>query len=190
MTKARYAALAVGVTVSSLTGYGVASVASASSTTGPILVLGNGIRTVPFGTRQPLAISRLESLFGHLRTTDVVATENCGLTGQANGSNVHFTFAGQKFVGFEIGSANDKIVTRPDVISTKGLRLGDTLEQACGTIYGSSFTASAAQGGSWEARTTTGRLIGLLIGPPEPLGSSDRIQMIAAGYLGCPTMTP
>ena len=121
--------------------------------------------------------------------TDMISTENCGLSEQANGLNAQFAFVGHKFVGFEIGSANAKIVARPDVISSKGLRLGDTIRQA-EEIYGSSFTTSAAQGGSWETSTPTGPLIGLLIGPPGPVGSSDRIQMIAAGYLGCPAMTP
>ena len=92
-------------------------------------------------------------------------------------------------MGFQIGSANAKVVAHPDVISSKGLRLGDTIREA-EEIYGSSFTTSAAQGGSWEAQTPTGRLIGLLVGPPGPVGTSDQIQMIAAGYLGCPAMTP
>lgn len=189
MTKGRYVVLLVGAVVSSLVGYGVTRVVSSSPATAPIVLLGNGVGTVPFGTSQSQAISRLEVLFGNLRTTEMIATENCGLTALANGSNVRFAFVGHKFVGFEIGSANAKIVAHPDVIASTGLRLGDTIREA-EEIYGSSFTTSAAQGGSWEARTQTGRLIGLLVGPPEPIGNSDQIQMIAAGYLGCPAMTP
>ena len=189
MTKGRYVVLLVGAVVSSLVGYGVTRLVSSSPTTAPIVLLSNGVGTVPFGTIQSHAISRLELLFGDLRTTDMISTQNCGVTAWANGSNVQFAFARHKFVGFEIGSANGKIVTRPDVISSKGLRLGDTIREA-EEIYGSSFTTSAAQGGSWEARTQTGQLIGLLVGPPGPVGNSDQIQMIAAGYLGCPAMTP
>jgi hypothetical protein len=175
----------MGVVVSSLVGYGVTRVVSSS----PILLLGNGVGTVPFGTSQSNAISRLESLFGNLQTISRTSTKNCGLTAWANGSNAGFAFVEHKFVGFEIGSANAKIVAHPDVISSKGLRLGDTIREA-EEIYGSSFTTSAAQGGSWEMRTRAGRLVGLLVGPPGPVGSSDQIQMIAAGYLGCPAMTP
>jgi hypothetical protein len=153
------------------------------------VLLGNGVANVQFGTSQAHAISRLESLFGDLRTTDTISTENCGLTARASGSNVQFAFVGHRFVGFEIGSANAKIVARPDVISSKGLRLGDTIRQA-EQIYGSSLTTSAAQGGSWEAQTPTGWLVGLLVGPPGPVGNSDQIQMIASGYLGCAAMTP
>jgi hypothetical protein len=189
VTKGRYVVLLAGAALSSLVGYGVTRVVSSSSTTAQIVLLGNGVATVPFGSSQVNAISRLESLFGDLRTTDMISTENCGLTALASGSNVQFAFVAHKFVGFEIGSANGKIVTRPDVISSKGLRLGDTIREA-EEIYGSSFTTSAAQGGSWEARTQTRQLIGLLVGPPGPVGISDQIQMIAAGYLGCPAMTP
>jgi hypothetical protein len=189
VTKGQYVALLIGAVISSLVGYGVTRVVTSSPMSGPIVVLENAVGTVPFGTSEAHAISRLESLFGDLRTTDTISTEDCGLTAWASGSNVQFAFVGQKFVGFEIGSANAKIVAHPDVISSKGLRLGDTIRQA-EAIYGSSFTTSAAQGGSWEARTSTGQLLGLLVGPPGPVGSSDQIQMIAAGYLGCAAMTP
>jgi hypothetical protein len=189
MRKGHHVALLVGAVASLFVGYGEASAGLSSATSGPIVVLGDGVETVPFGTSQSNAVLSLDSIFGTLRTTKIISTENCGLTAEANGSNVLFTFAAHKFVGFEIGSANAKIVTSPDVRSSKGLRLGDTIRKA-EEIYRSSFTTSAAQGGSWEARTPTGRLIGLLVGPPGPIGDSDQIQMIAAGYLGCPAMTP
>jgi hypothetical protein len=187
--KGPYHVLLLAAVVSSLVGYGVTRVVSSSPTTGSIVLLGDGVGTVRFGTSQSNAISRLELLFGNLRTANVSSTENCGVTDWASGSNVQFAFVGHKFVGFEIGSANAKIVARPDVISSKGLRLGDTIRGA-EEIYGSSFTTSGAQGGSWEAGTPTGRLIGLLVGPPVPVGNSDQIEVIAAGYLGCPAMTP
>jgi hypothetical protein len=189
VTKRRYGVLLIGAIVSSAAGYGVTRAVSPSPRTDPIVLFGNGVGTVPFGTSQSTATSDLELLFGRLRTTDVTATENCGLTARASGSNVEFAFARRKFVGFEIGSANAKIVTRPNVISRKGLRLGDTIRDA-EKLFGAAFTTSAAQGGSWETQTSTGWLIGLLVGPPGPIGGSDQIQMIAAGYLGCPAMTP
>src|SRR5580658_8291646 len=94
--------LLVGAVVSSLVGYGVTQVVSPSPTTDPIVLLGDGVGTVPFGTGQSNTISRLALLFGNLRSTNVVSTQNCGVTTWASGLNVQLAFAKHKFVGFEI----------------------------------------------------------------------------------------
>jgi hypothetical protein len=195
------ALLVVAVVVSSAVGYGVTRLVEPSPTRdlshpavavterGPIDLLGNGIGSVLFGTRQSQAIARLETSLGRLQTIGMISTHNCELTAMANGSNVQIAFAGGKFVGYEIGSADGRIVFEPDVATSKGLRLGDSASEG-EQIYGSAFSTSAAQGGSWKAQTSAGQLFGLLVGPPGPVGNSDQVQMIAAGDLGCPGMTP
>ena len=154
-----------------------------------IKVFGNGVGQVPFGAAESRAIVQLEALFGKLKSTPVPFKGNCGVTGVATTTHVEITFENKKFVGYEIGSAMGKVVTSPMAITSKGLELGDTIAQAR-KLYGSAFSASAAQGGSFTITTSRGRLIGLLVGPPVPVGQSDKIELLAAGFLGCPAMTP
>lgn len=99
-----------------------------------------------------------------------------------------FNFERGKFVGYEIGNWSGKTAGQPDVVTGAGLRIGGTIAQAK-RIYGRQFITSAAQGGSWKVQTPSGEMVGLLDGPPMS-GSTDQVDLIGAGYFGCPAMSP
>ena len=154
----------------------------------PVRLLGNAVGGVRFGTSQSAAIDDLTTLFGSLKTTDFNAIDWCGLTAQSTRFDVLFNFERGKFVGYELGNASGKTASQPNVVTAAGLRLGGTIAQA-EKIYGGRFITSAAQGGSWKVQTPTGEMVGLLVGPPMS-GSTDQVDVIGAGYFGCPAMAP
>jgi hypothetical protein len=131
----------------------------------PVQLLGNAVGGVRFGTSQGAAIDDLAKMFGSLKTTNFKAIDWCGLTAQSTRSDVLFNFERGKFVGYELGNASGETEGQPNVVTAAGLRLGNTIAQA-GGIYGRRFITSAAQGGSWNVRTPTGELVGLLVAPP------------------------
>jgi hypothetical protein len=153
----------------------------------PLKLSGSGIGSVHFGDPQPVATTVLQVLLGKLSTT--YGRPGCGITAWATAPNVQVFFEKRRFVGYDIGSTAGRSVPLPNVITTSGLRIGYTLDQAR-HIYGTRFSTSAAQGGSWSVDTLQGRLFGYLFSPPVPAGPSDKIASIAAGYVGCPAMTP
>jgi hypothetical protein len=160
-----------------------------SKSSAPVQLEGNGIASLRFGASQSVAVDQVETLFGTMRTVTVKPEENCRISAESSTSNVEVFFEDRRFVGYEIGSAMAKIIAKPAVVTAAGLRIGDSIRQAR-KIYGAAFSTSSAQGGSWSVQTTRGRLMGLLVGPPVPIGISDRIELVAAGYVGCPAMTP
>lgn len=190
-----FAALIAAVIVAIGGGLGALSAAGSTETDalpfittapkGPIELFSDGIGPVTFSTKEATAFDALQLLFGTAGgRTSTSPINNCGVTGTATWRNVYVVFELGKFVGYRIGSAMDTIVSTPSVVTAKGLRLGDTISQAQ-RLYGNAFTTSAAQGGSWIADTSTRRLFGLLVGPPGPVGPSDRVEEIAGGLLGC-----
>lgn len=153
-----------------------------------VRLLGDGVGGVRFGTSQAVAIGELTTLFGSLKTVDLKPTSGCGLTAESTRPDVLFIFEKGKFVGYELGNASGKTSGQPDVATAAGLRLGDSVAQA-ERIYGHQFVMSAAQGGSWKVKTPRGEMVGLLVGPPVT-GPTDRVDLIGAGYFGCPAMSP
>lgn len=154
----------------------------------PVRLLGDAVGGARFGTSQAAAIDELARMFGNLKTTSFKAIDWCGLTAESTRFDVLFNFERGKFVGYELGNASGKTAGQPNVVTAAGLRLGDTIAQA-EEIYGRQFITSAAQGGSWKVKTPAGEMVGLLVGPPMT-GSTDRIDVIGAGYFGCPAMAP
>jgi hypothetical protein len=47
----------------------------------------------------------------------------------------------------------------------------------------------ARQDGSWTVKTPTGEMVGRRESPPMT-GSTDKVDMIGAGYFGCAAMGP
>lgn len=154
----------------------------------PVRLAGNAVGSVRFGTAQAAAIDDLARVFGSLSTTTLKAIDWCGLTAQSARADVLFNFERSKFVGYEIGNGSGETSAQPNVATSAGLRLGDTIAQAK-EIYGRQFMTSAAKGGSWKVKTPTGEILGLLVNPPMA-GSSDKIEMIGAGDFGCAAMGP
>ena len=82
-----------------------------------------------------------------------------------------------------------EILPDGNLVTAQGLRVGDTLAQAQ-QLYGSELTTSFAQGGSWSAVTSNGKLNGFLSEEPNQTPSPPTIMSIEAGAVGCPAMTP
>jgi hypothetical protein len=89
-----------------------------------------------------------------------------------------------RLVGLSIGPG-----TTPSVVTSLGLRLGDTVRVAR-SLYGKALRLSESQGGAWFVKTSDGRLDGFLRpsnGRPEP---TSRILTLDVGDVGCPAMSP
>jgi hypothetical protein len=166
----------------------LSSAMAVATSRAPVLLLGNAVGGARFATSEAKATDELSAMFGSLKTTDLKAIGWCGLTAQSTGPDVLFNFERGRFVGYEVGNASGRAAGQPDVTTTSGLQLGDTIAQA-EKIYRRQFITSAAQGGSWKVKTPTGALVGLLVGPPMT-GSTDQIDMIGAGDFGCAAMGP
>ena len=74
-------------------------------------------------------------------------TTNCTVDAYLQFPGIVIYFDRETFVGYATGPANGENKEILNVITTKGLKIGDTLTQAK-QIYGSSLRTSAAQGGS------------------------------------------
>lgn len=181
--------VAIGIGLGTLAGAGSTETGAmpliANAPKGPIELSGDGIGPVKFSTKEATALDSLQVLFGKAEgKTSTGPINSCAVSGTATWRNAYVVFELGKFVGYRIGLAMGTIALTPPVVTAQGLRIGDTISQAQ-HLYGNAFTTSAAQGGSWIADTSTGRLFGLLAGPPRPVGPSDQIEEIAGGSLGC-----
>jgi hypothetical protein len=104
-------------------------------------------------------------------------------------------FRHNRFVGYSYAHGGRREATTPGpgpLATTRGLVLGATV--ATGRkLYGKAFHTSAAQGGSWSARTPHGTLTGYAYGRAPAgtdIGPHSRVESIEAGDVGCPAMTP
>lgn len=89
------------------------------------------------------------------------------------------------FVGYTYGLTK-KVGNQPVLATTSGLRVGDTVLVGK-RLYGSAFTVSGSQGGSWRATTPHGQIDGFTSRRTDPDG---KIVTIEAGDVGCPAMAP
>jgi len=159
-----------------------------SSPTGSVVLLGAGIGGVRFGEAQGTAIAQLTTMLGPPVDSQPQSEvpDNCGVDGEMHWPALTIYFGNRFFVGYQTSSSS---ATGPNVTTAVGLRLGDTIAQAM-AIYGKSFEASLAQGGSWFASTPDGTIDGYLTGEPNPSVQPPSIASISAGTVGCPAASP
>ncbi len=159
----------------------------AASAGTPTLVLhGDGLANLRFGTRATLVVRTLGATLG--RPTSPLAsapgTVRCGVDAAAAWRGVIVFVDRGVFVGYSV-TANARTPLRAD----NGLAIGDTVAQAR-RIFGRRLRLSGNQGGAWFARIPTGRYYGFLAPSGPPPGPRSTILSIEAGRVGCPAMTP
>ncbi len=159
---------------------------SASASSKPIVLFGNGIETVHFGQTEKTAISNLEKVLGK-PTTSVRKTNICNVDAFLDWPTMTAYFFHRLFVGYSTSRPNRGFPKSANIMMAKGLRIGDTLAEARRT-YGRDFRTSLAQGGSWFARTPSGMIDGFLT--DEANRPDARIGTIEAGSVGCPALSP
>ncbi|HET6873642.1 MAG TPA: hypothetical protein VFH70_02625 [Acidimicrobiales bacterium] len=154
-----------------------------------VVLRGSGVADVAFGTAQATAIGRLNRVLGTSTTTGPEAGPvGCGVDSTARWSALVAYFYRGSFVGYSTVASNGSNPGNRPLGTTEGLRVDDPLSRA-EQIYGSAFTTSFAQGGSWSVSTPTGTLDGYLSTEPN-LTPPARIASIEAGTVGCPGLTP
>lgn len=159
-------------------------VAGASSKT--LVVSVNGLTSAPLGTRESAAMARLTNLFGE-PTAPLEATRglrNCGVDASASWHALSVYFDHAKLVGVALGPGKS-----PMAVTSRGLRLGDSLRRAEG-LYGNALRTSTNQGGAWFVTTSNGTLDGFLYPSNGHPTSNSSIMTIDAGVVGCPAMSP
>lgn len=161
--------------------------AASSRPTPTVTFNGKGLTTLRLGATQPAALARLGRLLG-APTSKLAPTpdlKNCGVTAFASWHSLSAYFDRGRLVGLSAGPGRDPLAR-----TAAGLRIGDTLARAR-QLYGRQLTTSGNNGGSWFARTPSGRIDGFL----GPSGShsqlpTSRIITIDVGVVGCPAMSP
>jgi hypothetical protein len=98
------------------------------------------------------------------------------------------------FVGYQYGELNaGGLLRKPSggwrLATSEGLRVGDTLARGR-RLYGSAFSVSAAQGGSWNARVAGGVITGYAMPARRPGIKQGLVETIDAGDVGCPAVAP
>ncbi len=139
-----------------------------------------------FGQTEKTAISNLEKVLGKA-TPSVRKTNICNVDAFLDWPTITAYFFHQHFVGYGTSRPKRGFPKSANVMTAKGLRIGDTLPEAR-RIYGRAFRTSLAQGGSWFAKTPSGRLDGFLT--DEANRADARIGTIEAGAVGCPALSP
>jgi hypothetical protein len=158
--------------------------------TGPVTLLGDGIGSARFGQAQPAAVAGLDRALGPPRTPAVIAEPgNCTIDAALDWVWVTAYFYHRHFVGYSTGYAGGPTRVRPNVVTERGLRIGDTLRQLR-RLYGGALRTSYAQGGSWFVTTPSGTLDGVLTSEITSKNPVPRILTIDAGSVGCPAVSP
>lgn len=163
------------------------STVQSPAVSGPVVLRGNGIGGAVFGQQEAAAISNLKKVLGPPTTASPRPSNNCTIDAFLQFPGLVTYFHLGKFVGYATGTENGENTQVLNVVTRKGLRIGDSLERAK-KIYGTDFRTSYAQGGSWFAFTSTGTLAGYLTA--EVNRASARIEDITAGSVGCPAASP
>ncbi len=158
------------------------------------MLRGNGIGDAVFGQPEATAMSNLEKVLGPPSMTAPTPTTSCTVDAYLQYLGMVIYFDRETFVGYATGPANSGSANTENneilnVITTRGLKIGDTLTQAK-QIYGASLRTSAAQGGSWFASTPSGVLAGLTTVEVNWTNPAPRIAYISAGSVGCPAVSP
>lgn len=158
---------------------------SGAAHAGRVLLGPQAMGPLAFGSGEAGALTILQRLLGAPRSGPTYDNEGgCGTFEVASWPAAEVFFQRGRFDGYQAYGEHGTTYT-----TARGLLIGDTVT-AGRALYGTAFETSSAQGGSWSVTSDAGSLIGYLSGPPVPTGPGDRITSIAAGYLGCPAMTP
>ncbi len=157
---------------------------------------GNGIGGAMFGQAEAVAIAELEQVLGSPTTPRPTGDAgNCTVDAYLSWPTMTAYFFRGRFVGYSSASLlGAEFSGAPHVIpsasTAAGLRIGDDVAQAR-RMYGSAFTVSSSQGGSWRVTTSTGMLDGYLTAVPgRPTPPAPRVADVNAGSVGCPAVSP
>lgn len=153
------------------------------------MLAGDGVDGVRFGESTSSAVAGLDLELGHPSGGPINEAGNCNIDAAEQWPDLTGFFDRGEFVGYSTLAANGERLTRGNMETALGLRIGDTIARAQQT-YGAAFHTSLAQGGSWSVMTQDGKLIGYLSGEPNRPGPSPTITSIEAGSVGCPAATP
>jgi hypothetical protein len=173
-----------------------------------LILAGDGLGGVRFGASPKRLRELLDPLLGS--PTRYPADISCGVdselgwpillnprTGRLERSQeLTLTFDHGRFVGYQYADGGatqrrDSQHLRPRAMTARGLAIGDSL--ATGErLYGRAFHISAAQGGSWQARTPQGTLRGYAYDTSKHsvTSPSNLVASIDGGNVGCPAMSP
>lgn len=169
---------------------------SRAATSGNIVLRGDGVGPARFGQRGALALAALVIALGPpSSSTFIDLTGDCTVDAvlmwpsfTAYFYHRHFVGYGYGDPGFGYGDGKTNHRQMLSAVSAKGLRLGNAITRAR-QIYGAAFVTSYAQGGSWSASTSNGRLDGYLNNEVQSR-PAPQIASIGAGAVGCPAMSP
>ncbi len=156
---------------------------------GPVVLNGSGIGNAHFGQSEATAITALKEVLGQPTSSTTTPSNNCTVDAFLQFPGIVIYFDHGTFAGYATGSANGENKEVLNVVTTKGLKIGDTLAQAQ-QLYGSGLTTSVAQGGSWFVKTSNGKLAGYLTAEVNQSSAVPRIDDITSGAVGCPAASP
>jgi hypothetical protein len=158
---------------------------SATSTTttlaslSKVALLGDGIGAAHFGQAEGATILELDQELGRPGML-IDEKGNCTIDSSLQWSTVTAYFDKDAFIGYSTSFANGYDREDPNVSTVSGLRVGDTISRAH-QLYGTPFSTSLAQGGSWFATTPDGRLDGYLTNEADRRKPVPRIATIEGG---------
>lgn len=156
---------------------------------GPVVLRGNGIGNAVFGQPEATSIANLSKVLGPPNNATPTPSNNCTVDNFLQFPGIVIYFDHGVFVGYATGSANGENNEVLNVVTSRGLKIGDTLTEAR-QLYGAEFTTSVTQGGSWFAKTATGALAGYLTAEVNLSSATPRIADITVGSVGCPAASP
>jgi len=172
------------------TGGLLAAEARVPASAGPtVTLLGDGIGAARFGQSERVAVSDLDKALSTTKAKVVEMAGNCTVDLAVQWPMLTAYFDHGRFVGYSTLAANGEPLTAMNMVTAKGLRVGDTLAEAR-RLYHGALTTTTAQGGAWFAKTPDGRLEGYLSAEVNQTKPPPRIASIEAGKVGCPAATP
>jgi hypothetical protein len=163
-----------------------------TSTSHVIVLRANGVGKAVFGQPEATAISDLRLVLGSPKKHQPVnLSGNCTVDSGVEWTAMTAYFLHGRFVGYATVSLLAEPTSRalPRMATGAGLHIGDTLARAT-HLYGRALGTSYAQGGSWSAATSSGKLAGYLTSEVNSTKPVPQIADITAGSVGCPAASP
>ncbi len=154
-----------------------------------VVLLGDGVGAARFGQSEPVAIKEIDKALSSTKKAVVSMADNCTIDRAVQWSTFTAYFDRDRFVGYSTLAANGQPLHHTDLVTAKGLQVGDTLAEAH-RIYGGTLGTTLAQGGAWFAKTEDGTLDGYLTAEVNSRVPAPRIASIEAGAVGCPAASP
>jgi hypothetical protein len=148
-----------------------------------VFLQGDGVGNVRFGDTEDSAITALDAELGGTPVASTAEYSACAVDDAEQWKEITAFFDDGKFVGYSTLSIDGRALPVGNFVTAQGIRVGDSLTQA-EKAYGSSFSISPADGGSWSATTPEGRLAGYLNSEPNN-ETPPSIASIDAGAVPC-----